>query len=245
MSDTTSNPYNPYQAPAADLNARSPDPGPSGTIEDALAGRYDFAIGDVLYEAWKLTPGMKGTFWRGAVPLYLAYLLAAVVGGVLYKNAPVMRVLFNLFLGAVAPVLFLGLVAMGVRRAAGLGIAFATAFCGLRKALPAFIAGLLTTLLTYVGLALLLLPGIYLAIAYCMTFPLIADRDFAPWQALETSRQVVSKHWFKYCGLLGMMGLLVGVSAVPLGIGLIWTVPWAANVLGVAYRRTFGIVATA
>jgi hypothetical protein len=56
---------------------------------------------------------------------------------------------------------------------------------------------------------------------------------------------VVTKRWFKYSGLLSMMGILVLVSAIPLGIGLIWTVPWAANVLGVAYRRTFGVAQSA
>lgn len=239
MNDTTSNPY---QAPKADLNAQAPSPGASGSVDDALAGRYNVEVGDVLREAWRLTPGMKGTFWGGAILVYVAYMALAIVGGLLFKNVAVLRLLFNVLLGAVAPVLFLGLLAMGIRRAAGLPISFETTFLGFQRAAPAFVAGLLTTLLTYVGLALLILPGVYLAIAYCMTLPLVQDRGFAPWQALETSRKAVGKRWFQYFGLLFMVGLLVFVSAIPLGIGLIWTAPWAANVLGVAYRRTFGVV---
>jgi uncharacterized membrane protein len=133
---------------------------------------------------------------------------------------------------------------MGVRRAAGLPISFATAFSCLDRVLTVFLASLLTTLLTYIGLFLIIIPGIYLAIAYCMTMPLIADRRLGPWQAIETSRKAVTKRWFQYFLLLLVVGLVVFVSALPLGIGLVWTAPWAINVIGVVYRRTFGVVQT-
>jgi uncharacterized membrane protein len=242
MDDTTSNPY---QAPKADLNAQEVNPGDSGSLEDALAGRYSFEIGDVMREAWGITAGMKKSFWGGAILLYLAYISIALIGGVVFKNSRALAMVFNIILGAIAPVIFIGLISMGIRRAAGLRIAFDTAFGSFNRAAPAFIAGLLQTLLTYIGLILLIIPGIYLAIAYCMTMPLIVDRNFTPWQALETSRKAVSKRWFQYFGLLFVMGLVVCLSAIPLGIGLIWTGPWAMNVLGVVYRRTFGITQTA
>lgn len=242
MSETTPNPY---QAPKADLNAQAPAPGASGSLDDALAGRYNFQIGEVMQEAWSMTRGMKGAFWGGAIVLYVAYLAAAVIGGLLFKDSPVLRTVFNVLLGGLAPVLFIGLIAMGVRRAAGLGIRYATALGSFDKAVPAFIAGLLSTLLTYVGLFLLVIPGIYLAVGYCMSLPLIADRNLRPWQAMETSRKAVTKRWFQYFGLFIAVGLLVLASAIPLGIGLVWTAPWAMNVIGVVYRRTFGVAQTA
>ncbi len=242
MSETTPNPY---QAPKADLNARAVNPGASGSLDDALAGRYSFEIGDVMREAWDLTSGMKGAFWAGAILLYLAYIAAAVIGALLFKNLTVLRMGFNILLGGLAPVLFVGLVAMGVRRAIGLPIGYKTALASFDKAVPAFIAGLLNTLLTYVGLILLLFPGIYLATGYCMSLPLIVDRNLPPWQALETSRRAVTKRWFQYFGLLVCVGLVVIASVIPLGIGLVWTAPWAVNVIGVAYRRTFGVAQAA
>jgi uncharacterized membrane protein len=133
---------------------------------------------------------------------------------------------------------------MGIRRAGGLPVGFDTTFGSFGRAVPALVAGLLSTVLTYIGLILLVIPGVYLVISYCMTMPLIVDRNLSPWEALETSRKAVGKRWFQYFGLLFMVGLLVSLSAIPLGIGLIWTVPWALNVLGVVYRRTFGISQT-
>ena len=106
------------------------------------------------------------------------------------------------------------------------------------------LAGLITTLLIYIGFILILIPGMYLAIAYCMTMPLIADRRLTPWQAIETSRKAVTKRWFSFFGLFLVVGLVIFGSALTLGIGLIWTAPWSINVIGVAYRRTFGVVQT-
>lgn len=233
---------NPYEAPKADLNQQPIAAGDSGTLEDALAGRYKFEIGDVMREAWKMTSGMKGAFWGGAALLYLAYMAFIVVGGLLFKGSQSLGMVFNIVLGAVAPVLFIGIVSMGVRRAAGMRIAFETAFGSFGRAAPAFIAGLLSSLLIYVGLILLIVPGIYLAVGYCMTMPLIVDRSLPPWKALETSRKAVTKRWFPFFGLLLAVGLVVFISALPLGIGLIWSLPWAINVVGVVYRRVFGVV---
>jgi uncharacterized membrane protein len=242
MDDTTSNPY---EAPRADLNAQAVPAGDSGSLEDALAGRYDFAIGDVLREAWAKTSGMKGAFWGAAVLMYLAYMAIAVVGALVLKGSAVLSMGFNIVLGAIAPVLFLGLLSIGIRRAKGLNVAFETGFGSFNRASTAFIAGLLSTVLIYVGLFLLIIPGLYLAIGYSMAMALIVDRNLTPWQALETSRKAVSKRWFQFFGLFFVMGLLVIVSMIPLGIGLIWTAPWSVNVIGVAYRRTFGVAQTA
>jgi uncharacterized membrane protein len=242
MSDVTNNPY---EAPKADLNAQAAQSGPSGSLEDAVAGRYDFDIGQVLSEAWGLTRGMKASFWGAAIIVYaILFAFALVVGALSAKSVP-LRLLSNIAFGAVSPVLFVGIIMMGVRRAAGLPISFATAFGYFDLAAPILLAGLLSTVLTYLGLILLIIPGVYLAVAYCMTMPLIADRRLSPWQAIETSRKAVTKRWFQYFGLMIVVGLLVIVSMIPLGIGLIWTFPWAINVVGVVYRRTFGVAQTA
>lgn len=241
MSDVTNNPY---EAPKADLNAQAVQSGPSGSLEDALAGRYDFDIGQVMSEAWSLTRGMKASFWGAAFIVYAIFFVLALVAASVAGKSGLMQFIPSIVLGTVGPVLFIGLIMMGVRRAAGLPISFATAFSCLDRAVTVFLASLLTTLLTYIGFFLIIIPGIYLAIAYCMTMPLIADRRLTPWQAIETSRKAVTKRWFQYFLLVLVVGLVVFASALPLGIGVIWTAPWAINVVGVVYRRTFGVVQT-
>ena len=241
MSDVTSNPY---EAPKADVNAQSVVAGTSGFLEDALAGRYNFEIGDVMREAWNLTRGMKASFWGAAVVVYAILIVLALVAGSLAGKGGVMQFVPSILLGTLGPVLFIGLVMMGVRRAAGLPVSAATAFSCFDQALTVLLASLISTLFIYIGFVLILIPGMYLAVAYCMTMPLIADRRLTPWQAIETSRKAVTKRWFSFFGLFLVVGLVIFGSALTLGIGLIWTAPWSINVIGVAYRRTFGVVQT-
>jgi len=79
--------------------------------------------------------------------------------------------------------------------------------------------------MTLIGFLLLILPGIYLSIAYVFTLPLIVDKEMDIWDAMETSRKAVTKHWFKVFGLFILLSLIMALGALALGIGLIWAVP--------------------
>ena len=87
------------------------------------------------------------------------------------------------------------------------------------------LAGLLIYIMTVIGFVLLILPGIYLSIAYVFTLPLIADKGMDVWDAMELSRKAVTKHWFKVFGLFFLLSLIMTLGALALGIGLIWAVP--------------------
>jgi hypothetical protein len=73
-----------------------------------------------------------------------------------------------------------------------------------------------------VGLLLFIVPGIYLIVAYTFAYMLIIDRGLTVWQALEASRRVVNKNWWKVAGLSGLMVLLMigGTAVFSLVLGL-------------------------
>jgi len=243
-------PLNPFEPPRATLEM-PPLARASGTLEDGVAGRYDFTAGEVMSEAWGLVKGFKASFWGAALIMYaLLFVVMLVWGGIsaaLFGKhlSPIVGSVFNSLIGALMWPLFIGLIALAVRRAAGLPVSFSMAFTYLGKAPVVIAAGLLSTLLTYLGLALLIVPGIYLGVAYGMTLPLLAFNELGPWKAMEMSRKAISHKWFSVFGLYLLVGLLVGLSALPLGIPLIWTAPWALLVMGVLYRRIFGVPAGA
>jgi uncharacterized membrane protein len=87
----------------------------------------------------------------------------------------------------------------------------------------------------------LILPGIYLTVGYAMTVPLIVDRKMSPWQAMEASRKAIHGEWWKIFGLFLVVGLIFMVSALPLGLGFIWTWPMFVVLGGLVYRALFGI----
>ncbi|MEO8181752.1 MAG: hypothetical protein ABI895_23210 [Deltaproteobacteria bacterium] len=242
----TSDPINPYRPPQAEPPHFDGPAGAQGSIEQALAGNYDFDIGEVMSEAWELTKGFKATFWGGALIVYGVVIAVMLVSGLLSKalfgDEPhlLMRMGTNALATLLTSPLTLGLIMLAVKRAAGVEVTFEVVFGCMNKAVPAIVVSFLTLILTYLGLALLLIPGIYLSLAYGMAKPLLADRNLPPWQAMEVSRKALTHKWFQILGLSLGVGFLVLLSALFFGIGLIWTAPWSMLVLGVLYRRIFG-----
>ena len=239
-------PTNPYAPPSADLDA------PAATVFSpnlaaAIEGRYDFTVGDVMDEAWRLVKGMKGTFWGAAIVIGIIYLLLStifgfVIGQVVPADAldvMLVKQTINGVIGALLTPVTMGLSMMCVRRALGAPISFATAFSYISKSGTALVAVLLALLATYAGFVALIIPGLYLSVAYEFVLQLVCDQGLTPWQAMETSRKAVTHRWWKVLGLSLVVGILTGVSALGLLIPLIWTIPWMMMTLAVLYRRIF------
>jgi RND family efflux transporter MFP subunit len=243
-------PLNPYQAPRAELDATAPTTGLAPSLQDAIAGRYDFTIGDVMDESWRLIKGMKASFWGAAIVIGLIYMAVSFIGGiilVLFVGEPnaIVKQVFNSLLGVLMTPFMMGLQMMCVRRALGAPVSFATAFSYFPRAGTAILASLLVTLLIHLGIVLLIIPGIYLAVAYALTTTLVCDRKLGAWDAMETSRDAITHQWWRVFGLMIVVGLLTVVSAVGLLIPLIWTIPWLFMSTAVLYRRVFYAAQTA
>ena len=98
---------------------------------------------------------------------------------------------------------------------------------------------ILQIVLVVIGFLLLVLPGIYLSVAYALTLPLILDKGMGPWEALEASRKAIHKQWWSVFGLYLVMLFLFILAVIPFGLGLIWIVPMSFVLIGVLYARLF------
>lgn len=243
---------NPYSPPQSDLQ---PTPSTLGvpSVEEALARGYDFSIGEVISEAWKRVKGMKGLMIAAALVYIVAiqtisFALGLAMGlglGVTEPDTPmgqVAQMIASILAGAVCSPLAAGVAMLGIRRAADQKVSFDEMFSHFGLFVPLLLTGLLMTLLMYIGLLLLIIPGIYLSLAYQLAIPLAVERKLSPWQAMEASRKAITQHWFKILGLYLTLCLITIVSALPLGIGLVWTVPLLIISGGVLYRRIFGVL---
>lgn len=219
-----------------------------GSIESALAGNYSINLGELLSEAWQKTDGAKLPINVGFCIYFVAYLVAAVLIPVVLSGftanltpfAQLVGTLLNLLVGST---LMAGIMMMGVARVAGRPFGIDSTWQYLPKMLPIFLLMVVMSIMVMLGFILLILPGIYLSIAYMFAILLTVDRDMGVWEALETSRKAVTHHWFGVFGTMFVMGLLIFVSALPLGIGLIWTLPMCYVLLGLLYQRIFGVAA--
>jgi hypothetical protein len=249
MSDATS--PNPYAAPSSSLQ-QAPSGSQAPSIEQALSRGYDFAIGELLSEAWQRVKGTKGIIIGGFLVFYaVMFVVSFVLGGMLgifgaLSESPAAVMVGELVIGVLASALaypfMAGINMIGIRRAADQPISFNEIFSHFGRTVPLVITAVVMMLLIYLGMFLLIIPGLYLAIAYMLAIPLVVERGLSPWQALEASRKAISQHWFKTFGLFLLLGLITMVSAIPLGIGLVWSIPLFVIAMGVLYRTIFGVL---
>ncbi|MEN8132292.1 MAG: hypothetical protein ABFS45_19360, partial [Pseudomonadota bacterium] len=170
-------PENPYTPPLSKVQD-TPLTSAGGSLHSGIAGEYDFSIEEVIKESWAKTQGMKATFWIAAIIIVVAlvivgivleFLLGTPLENEIYTSADFIKQIFSqLISGAITYPLMAGLIMLGVQRAVDQPITVNLAFSYFGYALPLAILGVLTTLLTYIGFLLLILPGIYLAIAYIL-----------------------------------------------------------------------------
>lgn len=233
-----------YRAPASSLDR--PSEGSARSLDDAIAGRFDFDFGEVLSEAWRLVDGSKGVI-LGAFAIQLV--LNVVSQGIMRFGSDsdnalfgILSFLISLGVNVVTYTITAGIFLYAIKRAAGdASASFDDVLSCFGIALPIFGLAVLQGILTGLGFVLLILPGIYLAVAYAFAIPLKVERGLGIWESLETSRKSVTNVWWKVAGLFLVVGLAVILGgAVTLGIGLIWLAPFGTFVVAVLYREIFG-----
>lgn len=237
-----------FQTPKAELTAAEGDSDNLyGSVEKGIAGDYELNVSETLSQAWDATSGAKLSILGALVLVGLvnagaALALATLFGLLLPELAPsAAGLLLQLIMLAVMTPLNTGLVILGIQRAGDVEISAFSIFEHYDKTVPLFLTVLLMSLLISVGIMLLVLPGIYLAIAYVFALPLVVDKGLSPWQALEASRKAVTHSWFKIFGIMILLLFFVWVSMLPLLLGLIWSLPFSFVAMGMIYRTLFGI----
>lgn len=106
--------------------------------------------------------------------------------------------------------------------------------------LQLFLVGLISLLLTAVGFSLCVIPGIYLAVAWAMAIPLVADKKMEFWPAMELSRKVMNQHWWAMFGLM-LLGILITLlGACVCCIGVYVAMPVFIAAWAYAYEDIFG-----
>ena len=76
----------------------------------------------------------------------------------------------------------------------------------------------------------------YLSIGWIFTFALIIDHGLGAWTAMEVSRRVVTRQWFRVFFVAFLGGLLAMLGLIGLFIGVFLTLPLAFGALLYAYE---------
>ena len=128
---------------------------------------------------------------------------------------------------------------LGIKQARDESLEISSVLNYFSMVLPLLLVYIAMSVLILLGLLLFILPGIYLSIAYFFSYALVVDKGLGVWEAMELSRKTVTEQWFKFFGLALLSILLIIISAIPLGIGLIWSIPSIYIAYGLLYHHLF------
>lgn len=178
--------------PRTDPPVFTPTTAASPSQEEILAHEGSIGIMDCMNHGWALLVRDFGLLFSATVVIWLAnfvIMFVPLIGGILSL----------LFKG----VLYGGLYRLYLKRLRNEPATIGDAFSGFSENMPQLIlAGLVTWLLSFIGFCCLILPWVYLTVAWTFTIPLVADKKMEFWSAMETSRKVVTRNWFQVLGLL-------------------------------------------
>lgn len=176
----------------------SPPAGAMPTVEAGRASRGEFELLDCLGRAWQLLQrnfllitGATGLAWAIRT---MPQLLPGATG--------CLGLVASL---AVSGAVFGGLSVMLVKLIRGQPAAVGDVFgCFDARFLPCLLVYVITGLLEDLGLALCLLPGLFLTTVWVFSLPLAADRGASFTEAVEGSWSLVLPRFFRVLGLLGL-----------------------------------------
>jgi hypothetical protein len=199
---------------------------------EILARDYDFSIGQCIGRGWDL---VMSNFWLTVGATFIIILVTTAVGAV-----PFGGLLLNYVFWSGLDWMFLKMI-RGERAELGDSFAgFSLAF------VPLMLFSIVGQLLVGIGFLLCLLPGIYLMVAWLMFAGLlIIDKKLDFWDAMELSRKVVTRHWWKVFGLLLVCLLLLIVGLLVCLVGVFIAVPVVTAATVYAYEDIFGTKSSA
>jgi hypothetical protein len=150
------------------------------------AAATELRIGECLSRGWGLMLRNFGFFFAAAFLVWMV--------GFVCQWLPLVGIFYWLVRG----VFYGGLYMVFLNRARGQSAAVSDAFSGFGAGFAQLmLAGVVTSLLSALGFVFCIAPGIYLAVAWIFTLPLVIDRRLEFWSAMELSRKTVTRVWFQ------------------------------------------------
>ena len=109
------------------------------------------------------------------------------------------------------------------------------------KFTPLLILNLLIVLVVFIGLLLLIIPGIYFAVSYLFAHFFVWYYDVDPSVAIRLSRKTVSGNFGQILLLCLVLGGINLIGILAFGVGILLTLPFTYCVIYAAFDDIIGI----
>lgn len=201
----------------------------SSHIDNLIQNGYQFDLGEYLNRGWELV--------KQEIGAYIGFTAIVFFGAMIISLIPFIG---SLALMIVGPPIYAGFFIYTRKVATGEERSFNDFFSGFDMTLQLVLLGLVSGILIGFGFVLLIIPGIYLAIAYMLANQLVIFQKMEFWPAMEASRKIVTKNWGNFFLLALVMGLISLAGTLVLFIGLLLAIPYVYCIMYAAYEDIVG-----
>lgn len=229
------------------MRVENPNFSIGGNLDSALKGEYQLNVKEILQEGWELTKRGKRVILLG---MFLIMLVAAICSGIAFSMlgtynlnelTPGNRLFLDISLTVLISPFIAAITMAGISNSVGAVSHSSFLFHFVPRILVLSVASVLVSAVVQLGMLLLIVPGLFLAMATSFTIPLLLDKGVTPARAMMISIKVVSYKWLDFAKIYGFFALLGLLVVVTLGVAIFWIAPYYFNVKGILYREVFGI----
>lgn len=240
-------PSNPYAAPQSAWE----EPVTTVGLQEILPGSEPIDVGECVKRGFELTKRNFGIILLVGVVYFVVYFGVNFIFGLIAGLAVpafqssqsdngatmvVLTAIIQIFTMVFSIYLGLGVTRVGLNLVSGKEVAVGQLF-GEGGKLPRMIgASILYYLMVFIGLLLLVVPGIYLALRYMYYQVAIVDRNMGVLESLSYSSSITTNNRLNLflLGLLSFAIIIAGFLALVVGLVFAWPVVWLAWTI--AYR---------
>jgi len=196
-------------------------PPPGGTAAAPVVLPAEFRVWDFIGQSWDLVK-------RNWAPLGAMFFLQMAIGAVPYLG-PCVQFIIG---GAIMVGIWRAILGMIDGRPPEIGMMFE----GFDRFGDAFLGMLIRSILIFLGLLALIVPGIILSIMWAFTFPVLGETHLGFWEAMRRSAILTEGYRWQIflLALAGIPVILLGLLALCVGVFVAEAVMFTA--FGLAYR---------
>jgi uncharacterized membrane protein len=227
---------------------------------------YRLPVFDTIKTSWKWVDGSKAVFMGALGLIFLISFGAGMISSIFKMLSPHIEILFNFVLQIVIVLLQVGVYYIGLQRAFNKPITATQVFHCLQYPLLFIVLGayllqialfvlpsglmFLPTALQNMGIASAFLSFIFYTAGIVLTFAamfvgirislfyfFILDQNKNSWEAIKASYLLTEGNFWRMVGVYLLGVLILTISAIPLGIGLIWTIPLMNIMYATIYKQ--------
>ncbi|MEM7514760.1 MAG: hypothetical protein AAF388_27780 [Bacteroidota bacterium] len=212
---------------------------------------YEFKTREYISRGWEILSGSTGS--------YLGFILVAGVISGIANSIPYVGILVSIAIGGPIAV---GTFIFSQKLANGEVARFEHFFDGFQDYVqltltyalymilafsPMFLTSLIIGYDFYAPdpslipvIMLVMIPSMYLILAYSFALPLVVFERMSAWNALELSRKIITKRWFSFFLFLIALSFIQVLGLLALVIGLLFTIPLYYTSMYAAYEDIIG-----